>query len=147
MALDKSQKTYIPPGVRALARISSPPSVRYCDFLLPLYIESKNRREGLKSNPLKSDTGRYYPACHSHPSDLLCVSPACTPRARGKGSVAPCHAALAWVAFCLKSPSMRHLLAKFLLREQNPAPSPPPPAPPLPQPELLLSMFGSADTK
>lgn len=30
---------------------------------------------------LKCDTGRYYPACHSHLSGLLCVCPASTPRA------------------------------------------------------------------
>lgn len=40
---------------------------------------------------LKCDTGRYYPACHSHLSGLLCVCPASTPRARGEASVAPCH--------------------------------------------------------
>lgn len=154
MALDKSicfnpaKNIYIQSGVHALpgkakGRISSPLSDRYCGFLLPLHIKSKNRGKGLKSNPLKSDTGRYYPACHSHPSGLLCVCPACTPRARGKGSVAPCHTALVWVAFCLKSPSMRHLLAKFLLREQNPAS----PTAPHPQPELLLSMISTTDTK
>lgn len=154
MALDKSicfnpTKKHIYPVRRARSpweakgRISSPLSDRYCGFLLPLHIKSKNRGKGLKSNPLKSDTGRYYPACHSHPSGLLCVCPACTPRARGKGSVAPCHTALVWVAFCLKSPSMRHLLAKFLLREQNPAS----PTPRHPQPELLLSMISTTDTK
>lgn len=129
---------YIQSGVHALPGKQRGefhrPSDRCCGFLLPLHIKSKNRGKGLKSNPLKSDTGRYYPACHSHPSGLLCVCPACTPRARGKGSVAPCHTALVWVAFCLKSPSMRHLLAKFLLREQKPAS--PTPHPPHPQPEL-----------
>lgn len=90
MALHKSicfdpTKKHIYPVRRARSpwdgkgRISSPLSDRYCVFLLPLHIKSKNRGKGLKSNPLKSDTGRYYPACHSHPSGLLCVCPACTP--------------------------------------------------------------------
>lgn len=56
-------------------------------FVLSVKIDGKV----LKSNALKSDTGRYYPACHSHPLGLLCVCPVYTPHARGKGSMAPCH--------------------------------------------------------
>lgn len=70
-------------------------------------------------------------------------SPLCLSCVPPQGSGAPCHAALVWVAFCL-SPSMRHLPAKFLLREKISAPPPPDT---LPEPKLLLSMFGSADTK